>query len=139
LGEKRTALTVFMCPVSVNINSTRVGSSGGTAGGAAAVEEEEEEEPPPPPPPPPAAGADSNSRQIFTSLSAPAVAKMGNTGWKSIDRRGSFLEPVFACHVIWSVFARNGMAVVLPSAPIDPGSIVRAVPVDAELRRGGGT
>jgi hypothetical protein len=103
-GEKRTAFTVFMWPVSVNINSTPRPSSGaGPAGGAA-------EEPPPPPPLGGGSGGGASiNRQIFTSLSAPAVAKTGSVGWKSRERRGSFLDPVFACHVIWSVLARKGM------------------------------
>ncbi len=80
LGEKRTAFTVFMWPVRVNMYCT----SGAAPGG-------------------------SCRRHSLTSLSPPAVANKGRVGWKSIDKRGSFLEPTLACHVICKVLLITGM------------------------------
>ena len=56
LGEKRTAFTVFVCACSVHKKSTRVSA------------------------------APSTKRHILISLSAPAVAKIENVGWTSVDR-----------------------------------------------------
>ncbi len=77
-GENLTTLTNLSCATIANEYSIlTVGGPGVSAGAGISV-----------------------MRQILISASAPAVAKIGNVGWKSMPIIGSFLSFSLACHTV---------------------------------------